>query len=228
VVPYTNTQKIELQKRLPLHLVMAAPNSLVRKVDCVVDDRSDPDARFEVLFIGRLTVEKKPLLLLEAFARARDRLPQHVRLAYVGAGPLGDRLRERAAELNLADRVELRGHVTNPVLLRRWYQSGVCAVSPGYVGLSAIQSFAHGVPMIIADREPHAPEIEACREGVNCVFFKAGDATALADAIVAMWQQRAGWHARRAQIASWVAENYSVEAMVDGFEAAMHQVQRVS
>lgn len=73
-----------------------------------------------VLVVGHLIERKDPLLALEVFARAASAAD---RLLFLGRGPLEERLRARAAELGLAERVELRGEVP-PAELARHY--GAC------------------------------------------------------------------------------------------------------
>jgi glycosyltransferase involved in cell wall biosynthesis len=142
-------------------------------------------------------------------------------LVLVGSGEELPRLQRWVADKGLSKRVELPGHVHNHGLLRELYGRAFCAVSPGYVGLGAIQAFSMGVPLVLADAEPHAPEREACREGENTVYFKAGDADALAAGLERMWAEREPWLARRRELAKWTARHYSVETMVEGFVEAI-------
>ena len=118
----------------------------------------------------------------------------------------------------------LLGHVHNHDILRSLYGRSFCSVSAGYVGLGAIQSFSFGVPLVLADKEPHAPEVEACKDGINTVRFAADDPDALALVLERMWHERANWLGRREELARWTAQNYSVESMVDGFIEAVDAV----
>jgi glycosyltransferase involved in cell wall biosynthesis len=224
IIPYTYTQGKELQRRLPGLLVVTAPNSLVPKAACVAAI-APMERTTDIIFVGRVKRDKKPGLLLEAFALAIPHLGPEVRLVFVGEGPETASLKQRAGEHYLAHRVIFRGHVIDAVKLREIYSTAFCAVSPGYVGLSAIQSFAHGVPMVVADREPHSPEIEACFEGQNSRFFRSDDSRDLADKLGEMWRDREAWWGKRTDIASWVAEQYSVENMADGFESAVRRIR---
>ncbi|SDS46437.1 glycosyltransferase family 4 protein [Opitutus sp. GAS368] len=224
IIPYTYTQGKELQRRMPGLLVVTAPNSLVPKAACVAAI-APMERTTDIIFVGRVKLDKKPGLLLEAFALAIPHLEPEVRLVFVGEGPETASLKQRAGEHYLAHRVIFRGHVIDAVKLREIYSTAFCAVSPGYVGLSAIQSFAHGVPMVVADREPHSPEIEACFEGRNSRFFSSDNSRDLADKLGEMWRDRGTWWSKRADIASWVAEQYSVENMADGFESAVREIK---
>jgi 1,2-diacylglycerol 3-alpha-glucosyltransferase len=224
VITYTNSQKAQLKAVLPKMHISAAPNSSVRRIDCIADI-SPPDQLTMILYVGRLNAAKNPMLLLDGFSMALGRLPSHIKLCYVGTGVERAGLEARVQELGLGGRVEFRGHIHDRHILRSLYRASFCAVSPGYVGLSAIQSFSFGVPMLIADKENHAPEIEACKQGINSVFFRSSNAADLADHLVLLWAERDIWMERRSAIAGWVAGHYSTDAMVDVFTSEIRRLQ---
>ena len=164
--------------------------------------------------------EKKPDLLVRAFAEALPRLDADRRVVIAGAGPEAPRLRELAASAGLRERLVLAGHVAEPEQLRALYARAIASVSPGYVGLSITQSLGFGVPMIHADDEPHSPEIEAATPGFNAMPFRSDSTEALADALVAASASRDGLAARREAIAQDCAARYSIEAMAERPRAA--------
>jgi len=215
IISYTRTQATELRA---LHgvPVYAAPNALYLRNEMGFADPSERDA---VVYVGRIEPNKKVSLLVEGFALATARSPE-MRLIVVGDGAELETLRQRATELPCADRVSFLGHVDDIETLRGIYARAFVSVSPGYVGLSITQSFAFGVPMLIARDENHSPEIEAAREGGNSAFFDSGEASALSEGLLEFWRSRNDWHAKGAQIAADCAREYSVEAMADGIVAA--------
>ncbi len=220
VICYTKTQAAHLAAILPNKRISVAPNALVPMRDCVAVDVALSDLT-DVVYIARMIPEKKPRLLLQAFELALRELPETVRLVFVGTGEEMDVLRTAVKETVLARRVIFRGHLYDSVAIREIYRRAFCSVSPGYAGLNAIQSFAHGVPMIIAEGEPHSPEIEGCREGFNSRFFRSSDAGELAKMLVNMWRVRENWVKRRSEIAQWTALNYSTDVMVTGLISAI-------
>ena len=221
VIVYTDREAWDLRARRPKLDVTAAPNALYRMDEMVPADTGHPT---DFLYVGRLNSSKKPGLLLEAFHLASPSMPEDVRLVFIGAGPLRNDLAERVAALGLESRVLLLGHVSDVAELRQAYSSAIASVSPGYVGLSLIQSLGNGVPMLIARDEPHAPEIEAIVEGENGWFFDSDSSEALASLLAAITAQRTSWTSRRAQIAERARATYSVERMVDAFVAALRLV----
>lgn len=212
VVVYTHTQGAELQSAQPGLSVFVAPNALYTRAEMGFDDTSP---RFRILYVGRLVAEKKPELLLHAFELSAASVPD-ARLTFVGDGPLSDALAGHAKNSPFHERIEFLGHISEVTKLKSLYSEATVTVSPGYVGLSATQSFGFGVPMLISADEPHSPEIEAARPGENCLFFPSNDARALASTLVAVWGEKAYWRSRGSKISADCAATYSVERMVDG------------
>lgn len=224
VVTYTHSQRRDLARILLNQRLFTAPNSLFARSDFEVTSADTNQLRM-IMYVGRLNVAKKPALLLEGFILAVERLPPHIILCIIGDGDESIALRERVRSSGLEARVRLLGHVHNRKILQDYYQQAFCSVSPGYVGLSAIQSFSFGVPMIIADKEEHAPEIEACNAEINSIFFKSDDSRALADALVEAWESRSLWAAKREEIAHWTASRYSIDTMVAALADAIQAVK---
>jgi glycosyltransferase involved in cell wall biosynthesis len=203
--------------------MFAATNSLIRINECK-PLHATADELDTILYVGRLNAPKKVGLLLEAFGQAK--LPAFTKLKIVGSGQEREALEAMLTKWpHVSGRVEFLGHVQNHEILKSLYSKAFCAVSPGYVGLGAIQAFSFGVPLVLADKEPHAPEVEACREGINTLYFEANNAASLTQRLERMWNERAEWLVRREELAAWTANNYSVEAMVEGFVEAIDAVK---
>ena len=198
--------------------VVAAPNALYSKAELGAASPSERTTDF--VCVGRLVDEKQPELLLDAFDRARTRLPDDTRLVFVGDGPLRASLERAAEERGLAERVVFRGHVSALEDLRRVYEPAIASVSPGTAGLSVIQSLGFGVPTVVTDRARHGPELEAAAEGDNAVFFEGGSSGALEHTLVAVATSRDEWRSRRSEIARAIADTYTIETMAAAFVSA--------
>jgi glycosyltransferase involved in cell wall biosynthesis len=197
-------------------IVNVSPNALMWEHEFFRPSTA-PANRCRILFVARLLDEKKPLLLLEGFARALPALPAGIRLDFIGTGPCEKALSAKIVALRLQEKVALHGSIYDIETLRRFYDEAVVAVSPGYVGLSATQAFAFGVPMLIADREQHSVEIELCRRGFNCEFFKSNDPSDLAEKIAELFVRPPVWSLQREQISSDVSSRYTLDLMCEGF-----------
>lgn len=217
LIAYTESEANELRVIHPGKRIAVAPNALY----CAEQMRYDgAQSRTDFVYVGRLVPEKKVFLLVEAFAIVAERLPR-ARLVIIGQGPESENVARLAESLPAAARIHVLPYEDNPEVLRNHYARAAFSISPGYVGLSAIQSFSFGVPMIFADREPHAPEIEAVRVGFNAVPFRAGDASALAEAMLQSLQERESILASGDAIRHECAAMYSAEAMAQGILRAV-------
>ena len=186
VLVYTETERRDLLAQVPDARVMAAPNAIYRASD-ITPVEPLPAGPGAFVSVGRLVPLKKPRLLLDAFLEARPRLPEGTTLTFVGEGPMRPELEARAAA---AGAVRFAGQVDDLGHLREIFEPALASVSPGAVGLSIVQSHSFGVPMIVARDEPHGPEIEAARDGENCVFVVSDSPAALAEAMVRMAADR--------------------------------------
>lgn len=223
VVMYTRAQAEEVASTGTRALVFAAPNALYSRSVIGAGD-SRPGG---FLIVGRLVDDKKPFLALDGFLSALDQLgDDDRRLVFVGDGPLRHSLHHAVATAGAERYVSFLGHIGDLESLRCLYDGALASISPGYVGLSIVQSVSFGVPMVVADHESHAPEIEAAQVGFNCVYFRSDDAHALAEALTGMSSRRSAWIARRPAIASACANEYSVESMTIGLFSAIASAGR--
>jgi glycosyltransferase involved in cell wall biosynthesis len=104
------------------------------------------------LFAGRLGKEKNLDLVLDAFALTATRLP-HARLVIAGEGPYEHELRQHAAALDCAERIEFTGGLEKSDL-GSWYRAAdafVFASTTETQGLVLIEAMAHGVPVVAVD-----------------------------------------------------------------------------
>jgi len=207
--------------------VFEAPNGILWSRECGATAR--PEAgRFRILFVGRLIAAKKPMLLLEGFALALSRLPEAIHLDFIGDGPLKAELERRVRELGLGERVSVHGALFRTDLLRPFYAEALASVSPGYLGLSAIQSFGWGVPMLVSEKELHSVEIEACRIGFNCDSFPSDSPLCLGEALARFVLRPPVWSQAREEIARAARADYTYDTMVAGFLKMFQERMRVS
>ena len=217
-ISYTESQGQLLRERYPFLKVWVAANACVSAADCVPVE-ANHDEVDSILYVGRLVEDKKVRLLLEGYIRAQQDslLAEHIRLVFVGTGEELQHLEALAQQAGVADKVHFVGHVSNIVELRDYYRRAICSVSPGYVGLSATQSFSFGVPMLIARDEFHSPEIEACKKGFNAVYFESDCPYSMALGLRYLWDNKTAFLSKRQEVADWTAANYSFDNMRDTF-----------
>ncbi len=129
--------------------------SLVRARDVVsAPIHADPDGTIELLAVGRIDLEKNPLLLVDALGELERRSPGRYRLTWIGTGPLGDDVVRRAADLGLSNRVALPGYIPfGAALLERYRQADVfvhVSLTEG-VPQVLIEAMGAGIPIVATD-----------------------------------------------------------------------------
>ena len=138
-------------------------------------DRSRPT----LVFAGRLTEQKDPRTLLEAFALLLPFVP--ARLLILGDGPLRAELEETARELGLSGSVSFAGFQSNPL---PWIsQASALVLSSRYEGLGnvIVEALALGTPVVATDC-PFGPA-EILEHGRFGVLAPPGDPAGLAAAM---------------------------------------------
>lgn len=129
--------------------------------------------------VGRLSPEKDHFTLLKAFAKLDRKGGQ--RLEIVGAGPLRPEIEALIAELELGDRVTLRGFVPNPFSVFRRAQVAICSSRYEGFGNALVEALACGTAVVSTDC-PYGPR-EILAGGRYGLLVPVGDCTALARAI---------------------------------------------
>lgn len=135
-----------------------------------------PSDRPLIIYVSRLSEEKRVNVLLDAMAQLRE--PTH--LAIGGSGPARRVLEEQAADLGIADRVTFLGHVPDEQLVPL-YRLGDIFAMPSIAelqSLATMESMALGLPVVAAN-EGALPEL--VHDGVNGFLFAPDDSAALAD-----------------------------------------------
>ena len=134
------------------------------------------------LFVGRLDREKGVDVLLHAFARVRERVPD-ARLRIVGRGPQRPILEALADRLNQSGAISFAGW-RDPAGVEEEIASAWAVVVPSRwaepFGLVAVEAMVRGVPAIVTD---HGGLAETVEHGVSGLLVPHDDVPALAAAL---------------------------------------------
>ena len=215
IIVYTKTQERELRKKMPGKTIISAPNAILNSYE--MKTSLNRDTIKNIIYVGRLTENKKALSLVKTFYNIFDKLPAESKLIIVGEGEEKDNIEMFVKKNNLKDRVLLKGHISDYELLRELYDSSLISISPGYVGLSITQSFGFGVPMLISKYENHSPEIEVAKNNSNALFFDGKGDNNLDNVLLEVFENKEYWIAQREKICELCKKNYSVEVMAQTF-----------
>lgn len=133
-----------------------------------------------VLFVGRLVRQKRPDMLLEAFARALHQV--RAELWLVGTGRSEAAMRRQVERLGIGTHVRFFGFASNPYPYMR--RADVCVLTSDYEGLpnSLIEAQGLGVPAV-ATRCPYGPD-EIVVPGESGILTGVNDVEAFADGLV--------------------------------------------
>src|SRR5439155_1448825 len=105
-----------------------------------------------------------------------------INVLLVGDGPEKESLQSMAARLRIP--VKFFGACYDEATLARLTMVAHVTVSPGKIGLTAMQSLAYGTPVITHDdHTAQGPEWEAILPGRTGALFHAGDVRHLASVI---------------------------------------------
>lgn len=126
-----------------------------------------------LIFIGRLTSEKKIKSLIQAVIKINDETPK-VNLMIVGDGAEKENLIIEANKSN--QNIFFYGALYDEYKIGKLLANASLCVSPGNIGLSAIHSLSFGTPVCTHNNmKEQMPEAEAIEDGVTGIFFNKKD-----------------------------------------------------
>lgn len=163
-------------------------------ISCGIDRanyRPDPEPRdrSRILFVGRLTSEKRVDVTLRAIARVlADHRPEpgsplDVHFDIVGGGDQRGRLEQLVDKLGLRDRVAFHGRVDDERLVQFYRRASVFVISSvaELQSIATLEAMASGLPVIAANAValPHL-----VHDGENGYLFEPDNHHELADRLV--------------------------------------------
>ena len=166
--------------------VLGAPATrIVRLGTDLPAQRAQPYEHPTVVTTGHVIARKRHADVLRAVALLRDRHSQ-LRYLVIGDGPELEALRALAAELGVADRVELAGQLPHGEALERTRRASLLAMpsTDEAFGVAYVEAMAGWLPAIGATGEPGPAEIRAMGGGLSLVA--PGDVGELAREIDAL------------------------------------------
>lgn len=160
-----------------------------------------------------LTPKKNHAMLLDAFARAADRLPGS-KLLLAGAGDTRAQLAEQAARLGLGQSLRFLG--TRSDMPELFAAADVFVLSSLWEGmpLSVMEAMSAGKPVVCT---AVGGSREIVQDGVNGLLVASGDSAAFTDALVSMADpgRRTAFGKHAAETA---AAQFGLDAMVRAYE----------
>lgn len=160
-------------------------------IEPVSQDKAQKNNIFGIVWVGRLSDEKKPNLAIEAFAKLDKAFRKHASLTMVGDGLLGPKLLKLSKNLNIQDNINFVGYKQNA---QDYIDRANCLlITSEMEGLPlVIIEAVHSNTPVVASRVGGIPEL--VKDGVNgyCVEFNENAPSEFADKIkhVANWDEK--------------------------------------
>ncbi|RDB55231.1 hypothetical protein C1879_10860 [Paraeggerthella hongkongensis] len=149
------------------------PNPTIFKDSCTIKKGKVGDGHGEVVWVGRLEEEKKPLDAIRAFATVVDKLPK-AHLSMVGdCFDLGlkSKIEDLVLKLGLRENVEIVGFTAD--VTRYYEKADLMLFTSSFEGfpLVILEAFSLGLPVVMYD----LPYLALTRSGKGCIAVEQGD-----------------------------------------------------
>ncbi|WP_426239923.1 glycosyltransferase family 4 protein [Pararhizobium sp. DWP1-1-3] len=169
-------------------------------------------------FVGRLSPQKAPERLIEAFRNAASRLPG-AELIMVGSGELEQQVRVAIAESGVQKRIRLTSAFTGPQAVPAF---DVLVMPSRYEAMSYVmlEAAASGKPIVSTDVGGASTAIDKDRSGL--IVPNDGDTTKLANAMVESANPER--HRQLTEAALGRMANFSMGQMIDKTEAVYRRL----
>ena len=164
------------------------------------------------VYVGGMYREKRLAYLIAACDEIRARIPQF-HMVFVGAGPEAPQVAEASRVRPWMHHLGARFGYDKVALTLL----GKLQLMPGLVGLTILDSFALGVPLVTVADSEHSPEVDYLEDGVNGVMLPVGTTPqTYAVRVVELLHDEAA----RAQLVEGCEQaraQYTMQAMVERF-----------
>ena len=177
---------------------------------------------FVVGWVGRLSPEKGPDVLVEAFRNSE--MPGNVHAVFLGDGPLAMPLQERAAHLGLAQRISWMGCVPNAGRLLRAFDVIVLSSRTEGTPMVLLEAMAAGTP-IIATRVGGVPDLLPAR---TALLISPESPVELRDAIREVLADPEEAMSRAEAARRHLDAEYQADAWVDEYEQAYQDARALA
>lgn len=175
-----------------------------------------PRSKNEIVFVGRVTLEKEIHVILQALALLDPALNVH--FTVVGDGDQRKNLEKLTTELGLDERVTFTGRVSDEELRRHLTEASLFVIASiaELQSIATMEAMASGLPIVAADAMalPHLVQ-----SGENGYLFQAGNYHELADVLTRVLTLEPADYERMQRASLEAVQAHDIDRTLDVFEA---------
>lgn len=170
---------------------------------------------FVAAWVGRLSREKGPDLLIDALTHLRD-VP--IRVVVFGDGPQGPSLLEQARASDVAARIDWKGAIPGAAQLLRAFDAFVLSSRTEGTPIALFEAMAAGVP-IVATEVGGVPDVVSPREAE---LVPPENPVALATGLRAIHRDSAAAAAKACAARERLCREFQTEPWIERYDAVYH------
>ncbi len=167
--------------------------------------------RSSIIYVGRLSKEKRPDILIKACSELKRR-GLFFKAIIVGDGPLKGMLEELVTQTGLGKNVNFEGYIPHSEI-EKLYRNSMIFVLPSTregVSISLLEAMSSGCLCVVSDIPDNK---EIVQDGLRGILFHVNDAHDLANKLVEAITNFEGLESNCKEARSFVREHYSLEAV---------------
>ncbi|MCP4361145.1 MAG: glycosyltransferase family 4 protein [Chloroflexi bacterium] len=207
------------QKGLSPHCIFVVNNTIdINKQRCLFEkwrekrttirERFHLEDKKTLLFVGRLTQNKRIDFMLEAFSVLTNKSPEY-HLLLVGSGSEGYHIKNRPNVTRL-------GSIIDPDKLAEIYVASDLFTFPGSVGLGPLQALCYDLPVVTVDSPVQMPEIEYLNQENSILLPMTTSPEQYAHSILQLFDNQEQYRTIRSSI--WPSiRHLTIEQMAQNF-----------
>ncbi len=189
-----------------------------KKIEANIRSKYEKPDRYNIVFIGRLIPQKKVDLLLSALAKIKTNIP--ITLSIIGDGNAKNQLKELSRQLNISDRVDFPGGITDRSEKAKIFMNAHLGVLPGLGGLAIQEMMWYGIPIIASSAD--GTEQELIVQSDAGIYIDEMNENKLSEEIQAFinmpCEQKVSMALNALKV---VYEKYNMNSMLDAFEKSV-------
>jgi glycosyltransferase involved in cell wall biosynthesis len=189
-----------------------------KKIEADIRRKYRKPVHYNIVFIGRLIPQKRVDLLLTALAEIKTNIP--ITLSVIGEGNTKNQLIELSRQLNISNRVNFLGGITDRCEKAKIFTNAHLGVLPGLGGLAIQEMMWYGIPIIASSAD--GTEQDLIVQSNAGIYVDEMDENKLAEAIKAFINMPSEQKVSMATNALKVVyEKYNMNSMLDTFEKSI-------